>query len=78
MHRSIEPKWITVKQAAVHAAVSQPTLRREVKAGRLTAYRVGGRRALRFTVADIDLWYEATNADRTPQAVGAITRQVLR
>lgn len=48
--------WLKIEEAAAYARVSQPTIRREVKGGRLKAYRVGGKRALRFRVEDVDAW----------------------
>ena len=56
--------WLKVEEAAAYARVSEPTIRREVKGGRLKAYRVGGRRALRFRVEDVDAWMSAC---QTPQ-----------
>lgn len=50
--------WRTVGQAAARAQVGQKTIYREVKAGRLRAARVGGRRELRFRDEWIDAWLE--------------------
>jgi excisionase family DNA binding protein len=57
--------WLTVKQAAERAQVGPRLIYREVRAGRLKAARVGGRRELRLLPAWIDLWLEsnATAAD---------------
>lgn len=48
--------WLKIGEAAAYARVSEPTIRRETKAGRLKAYRVGGKKALRFRVEDVDAW----------------------
>lgn len=49
-------KWMTIEQAAEHVQLSAVTLRREVKGGRLAAYRVGGRRMIRLRAEDLDAW----------------------
>ena len=48
--------WLTVKEAAARARCGTKTIYREVKAGRLRAARVGGRRELRFLAEWIDEW----------------------
>jgi excisionase family DNA binding protein len=48
--------WLKIAEAAEYARVSEPTIRREVAGGRLRAYRVGGKKALRFRVEDVDNW----------------------
>ena len=50
--------WLTLAEAASYAKVSSVTLRREAKAGRLPAYKVGGRRVWRFRVEDVDAWLQ--------------------
>ena len=54
--------WKTAEQAAARAQVGLKLIYREVKAGRLRAARVGGRRDLRFLDTWIDEWLEATSA----------------
>lgn len=54
------PVWLTVKQAATRAQVSADTIYYEVRAGRLQAARIGGRRQLRFREEYIDRWLEAS------------------
>ena len=54
------PVWLTVKQAATRAQVSIDTIYYEVRAGRLQAARIGGRRQLRFREEYIDRWLEAS------------------
>jgi excisionase family DNA binding protein len=54
------PVWLTVKQAATRAQVSPDTIYYEVRAGRLQAARIGGRRQLRFREEYIDRWLEAS------------------
>ena len=48
--------WLTVGEAAGRARCGVKTIYREVKAGRLRATRVGGRRDLRFLAVWIDDW----------------------
>lgn len=53
--------WLTLRHAAARAAVSEGTLKREVRRGRIRAARVGGRRSLRFRPSWVDMWLEATS-----------------
>jgi excisionase family DNA binding protein len=48
--------WLTVEEAAQRARCGVKTIYREVRAGRLRAARVGGRRELRLLSAWIDDW----------------------
>lgn len=50
--------WMKVRQAADRARCGSKLLYREVKAGRLKAVRIGGRRELRFRPEYIDAWLE--------------------
>ncbi len=52
--------WLTLRQAAARAAVSEGTLKREIQRGRIRCARVGGRRHLRFRAAWIDAWLDAS------------------
>jgi len=52
--------WLTRQEAAQRAHVSEATIGREVRARRLRAARVGGRRALRLKPEWVDGWLEAT------------------
>ena len=52
--------WLTLRHAAARAAVSEATIKREVRAGRIRFARVGGRRCLRFRPEWIDTWLEAS------------------
>lgn len=61
-----KPAWLTVEQAAAHAQIGKRTVYSEVKAARLKAARVGGRRELRFRVEWIDAWLEQC---ATPQEI---------
>lgn len=58
--------WLTVEQGAERAQVGKKTLYGEVRAGRLRAARVGGRRELRFRADWIDEWLERC---ATPQEI---------
>ena len=48
--------WLTVKEAAGRARCGIKLIYREVKAKRLQAAKVGGRRELRFQAEWIDDW----------------------
>jgi len=48
--------WITVEEAATRARCGIKLIYREVRAGRLRAVRVGGRRELRLRSEWIDAW----------------------
>ena len=48
--------WLTVREAAARARCGIKLIYREVKAGRLQATRVSGRRTLRFLREWIDAW----------------------
>jgi excisionase family DNA binding protein len=48
--------WLTLREAADYARCSTVTLTREVRAGRLRAYRLATRRVWRLQAADIDRW----------------------
>jgi excisionase family DNA binding protein len=48
--------WLRLPEAAAYAKVSDATIRREVSRGALRAFRVGGRKALRFRTSDLDQW----------------------
>ena len=52
--------WFSPKEAAEYCRCDVATLRRAVRAKRLQAYRVNGGRRVRFRVADLDRWLEAT------------------
>jgi excisionase family DNA binding protein len=61
-HRSTQGArpWRTIEQASARAQVSPRTLYAEVRAGRLRAARVGGRRQLRLLDEWIDDWLFAS------------------
>jgi len=46
--------WLTIEEAAAYLRVSDRTIRRGLKAGAIKAYRVAGRRDLRFRREDLD------------------------
>lgn len=48
--------WLTVDEAAQRARCGVKTIYREVRAGRLRAARLGGRRELRLLAAWVDEW----------------------
>ena len=49
-------RWWTRRDAAAYVHVSEATIGREVRRGRLRHTRVGGRRALRFRREWLDAW----------------------
>ena len=51
--------WLTRREAAAYVQVSEATIGREVRSGRLRHARVGGRRSLRFRRDWIDDWLAA-------------------
>ncbi len=57
---SVDQAWLTLRHAAARAAVSEGTLKREVRRGRIRAARVGGRRCLRFRPSWVGAWLEAS------------------
>jgi excisionase family DNA binding protein len=52
--------WLTAAQAAKYANVGSKTIYGAVRAKRLRAARIGGRRELRFLAAWVHEWLEAT------------------
>ena len=56
---------MTIKEAASRARCGVGTLLREVRAGRLRAVKVGGRRTLRLRAEWIDAWLEARELPST-------------
>jgi excisionase family DNA binding protein len=49
-------KYQSLKESAAYVGCSTVTLAREIRAGRLKAYKLAGRRVWRLRVADIDTW----------------------
>lgn len=64
--------WLTADQAAERAQVGVRLIYAEVRAGRLKAAKIGGRRELRFLAAWVDAWLEAYS---TPVIVQSSFRQ---
>lgn len=48
--------WLDPRRAADRAGVSVATILRELRAGRLRGYRVGGRKCWRIRPDDVDAW----------------------
>ena len=61
MPDSLATPWLTAFEAAERSKVGLKTVYREVKAGRLRAARVGGRRELRLLPEWVDAWLESTS-----------------
>ena len=62
-----EPSWMKLREAAGRAQVSEATLRREAKAGRLRATKIGGRRSWRGRPEWVDAWLEASHQPESPR-----------
>ena len=60
-HSPTPSPWRTTEQAAARAQCGEKLIYREVKAQRLRAARIGGRRELRFLDAWIDDWLTRTS-----------------
>jgi excisionase family DNA binding protein len=69
--------WRTVKEAAQRAKTGARLIYREVKAGRLKAARVGGRRELRLRDEWIDRWLEETATPHEVSAPTALRRDLV-
>ena len=52
--------WLDIDDAAAYLRVGERTMRRAVAAGEIKAYRVGGRRDLRFRREDLDAYMIVT------------------
>lgn len=59
-----ESPWLKLAEAAERAHCGAATIRREARAGRLRAVKVGGRRSLRFRADWVDEWLQAGSIDR--------------
>jgi excisionase family DNA binding protein len=53
--------WLTLQQAADAAQVGPKLLRREIKAGRLRAAKIGGRGDIRIHREWLDAWLVASS-----------------
>jgi excisionase family DNA binding protein len=56
----VSTSWLTVREAAQHARCGSKVIYRAVRAGKLKAAVVGGRRELRFLPEFVDEWLLAT------------------
>jgi excisionase family DNA binding protein len=61
---AVSPTWLRIADAAKRTQCSEGTIRREVRAGRLRAVRVGGRKSVRFRAEWLDEWLQATSTLR--------------
>ena len=52
------PVWLTVRQAAARAQCGPKVIYRAVRARKLRAAAIGGRRELRFRAEWVDSWVE--------------------
>jgi excisionase family DNA binding protein len=53
-------KWLDPRGAGAHATVSESTILRAARSGRLKGYKVGSGKLWRFRVEDIDAWIMKT------------------
>jgi excisionase family DNA binding protein len=53
-HAPIEPRWLTVEQAAAASGFTTRTIRDKIKDGDLIAYKPRGSRVLRIHPGDLD------------------------
>lgn len=68
MMQVLSDTWWTRREAATYVHVSEATIGREVRVGRLRHARVGGRRALRFKREWLDEWLAAGQPTEHPVA----------
>jgi excisionase family DNA binding protein len=61
---AVSPTWLKIADAAKRAQCGEATIRREVRAGRLHAVKVGGRRSLRFRAEWVDEWLQGDTRRR--------------
>lgn len=54
-----EPEYLTLAQASKFLQVSQPTLRNWDRNGTLKAFRLGGRKAMRYKKSDLIKFIES-------------------
>ena len=54
--RDTTSPWLDTQAAAARALCSDATILREVRAGRLRGFKIGGRRCWRFLAEDVDRW----------------------
>ena len=59
--------WLDVQGAAARALCSDATILREARAGRLTGYKIGGRRCWRFLADDVDAWLKVGPVKYAPR-----------
>lgn len=62
--------WLTVVEAADRARCGRKTIYKEIRAGRLRAATVGGRRDLRILAEWVDEWLIASSTPREVRRVG--------
>ena len=58
---AMQSPWLVVKESAARGRCGPKTIYREIRAGRLRAARVGGRREYRLRPEWVDAWLEAAS-----------------
>jgi excisionase family DNA binding protein len=66
---SVSTVWLTIREAAEHGRVNPITLRRAVARGHLKAFRVNGRKHIRFRLVDLEQWLCAAPVPPTKGAM---------
>jgi excisionase family DNA binding protein len=64
----MDPEWLTLKEGAEVARCSTVTLAREIRAGRLRAYKLARRRVWRLRRDDIDRGLSGGSDEPRPYA----------
>jgi excisionase family DNA binding protein len=63
------PAWLDPRAAAARVCVSEATILRAARSGRLQGFKVGlGRKLWRFKPADVDAWIESSSVPVPVQA----------
>jgi excisionase family DNA binding protein len=73
---SAAAEWGTLNEVAVYARCSPVTLAREIRAGRLKAYKLATRRVWRLRLSDVDRWMAGGSGDESvPYGIPPTTGQ---
>ena len=70
-HQQLEPRFVSLNQAAILTQLSTRTLRRAIKAQRLLAHRVG--RRVRIEVIELERWVRENGSAGAPAQLGPVS-----